>query len=1260
MQPAGNKGRRGQKTWSFAAHSSSVNCISIGRKSAERFITGGDDKKLHLWSTRQRAPLLSLRGNTSAIQSVLLDASEELAVAGGAAGAVKLWDLVEGRAIRTMTGHKAAPVALDLYSAGGLCASLSPADGTARVWDPRQKEAAHVFRGMGAGDAGEGGGAVGGGGAEGRGAGAGGGAESAGGKGGKTVGCVRFSPDGRWVVAGGQDGRIKLFDLAQGRLFAQLAGHAGAVAALDFHPQELLLASAARDRTVRWWDLESFNCVDCSPAGAGGTAALAFAPQGDALFAPCVDHLKVSAPRSKARFQKSTTLYPVSLLGSVLPLPWRLDNPLAFHPAAPPAAAARIQVWGWEPISPNIYTSSSPSTSPLLTHLSSPVPTSQSSTAHLPLIPLSLPLPLLPLSLPLLLPPQSPGQSEPATLPSSRARSSSLPRSLARHLAPTIASLQRARRAPSPSPSPSACCDGERERERAREREREKEWDDRVSVGTPRRYVRSPQRSNGGVGRGERGERGSAVRCSSEGGWWGGREGKGGRGGVVAAVVLGRDDCNGGGDKGGNYGGYTTGGDTSTDDECTSHRLSRGGSASHGATTTATAAAAAATAAHGHTTSRRGSHVHSLASPRRSPPSSSPSNPTGHFSAPAASARAAPSSSATPVTVTPGARVPSAAAHPASPAAGRANAAAATAPAPASAAATTPTPPAAATQAAAGRGGQGAVSGRSPIVDLVSRVSDWIGSLSSQEQSGAGEKRGGGSGGSERRKAERGGSEGKAGERGRGKVEEEVADAAAAAGAGAGGGATGSAGNGGGSSSFGRLGQTARRMTFGSGGNGGGNNGDGNTHAVAAAAAAASAATASRGSGSRPGSGTAVAPASAAAGRVIKNTPANTTTNANADANACTHTTSGDHPSIPPYAASLRAPYAADTQPDSSPPPTCSSASASLSVGSWGFRTSSKARGKRQGSPVPALSEGRSGSVPSQSSLVRKLGLFVPRLRPPYAVDDEEVEEGEEVEQGGGGEMAGMVRSQSEKVPGSGPLVVIRHGGLADVGVSANKKAADSGGVGRRVSGEEERRRGEEKGKEGAVGAAERRGGGTGTSTQVGFSRDGSDAGNGAATAAAAGGGSGGGVVGRVGAGSMGGVEERASVGVAQRQVGGGAGDLIPFLREAERQEQLQQAQQQQQRHHPQQHQQLQHHHHPQQQQQQQGGGQASEDEAAMVAAVKEGHEGVVRQLAARRQAVRQVGEMWSDGLVADALAFLAVTADEGVSGGRGLVGGGV
>ncbi|CAI5989162.1 unnamed protein product [Closterium sp. NIES-64] len=1329
-----------------------ADCSPVGRrKSAERFITGGDDKKLHLWSTRQRAPLLSLRGNTSAIQSVLLDASEELAVAGGAAGAVKLWDLVEGRgeggegsmgrgvvrgerdvvearsgeggwyqvevrgewggwdqveargesedvgagggrgeggaewsdscrlpsipaipfpsspprafslppqfpssphpsrhllplipspplliaslfpliaaslppspprappAIRTMTGHKAAPVALDLYSAGGLCASLSPADGTARVWDPRQKEAAHVFRGMGAGDAGEGGGAVGGGGAEGRGAGAGGGAESVGGKGGKTVGCVRFSPDGRWVVAGGQDGRIKLFDLAQGRLFAQLAGHAGAVAALDFHPQELLLASAARDRTVRWWDLESFNCVDCTPAGAGGTAALAFAPQGDALFAPCVDHLKVWGwepircfdtvhvgwPKVADVSVNDTSLVAVSASVTVVTL-WTVDLERVLPFCKDPELCFD------EPLPLPSPTSSSP-----------PSPVSPSS-----------PTPLCPLPASAAI---QQGSRAPATLPSSRARSSSLPRSLARHLAPTIASLQRARCAPSPSPSPSTCCDGERERERAREREREKEWDDRVSVGTPRRYVRSPQRSNGGVGRGERGDRGSAARCSSEGGWWGDREGKGGRGGVVAAVVLGCDDCNGGGDKRGNYGGYTTGGDTSTDDECTSHRLARGSSASHGAT-----AAVAATAA-----SRRSSHVHSLASPRRSPPSSSPSNPTGHSPAPAASARTAPSSSATPVTVTPSARVPSAAAHPASPARGRANAAAAGAPA--SAAAATPATPAAAvaTQAAAGRGGQGAVSGRSPIVDLVSRVSDWIGSLSSQEQTSAGERRAGGSGGSERRKAERGGSEGRMGERWRGKVEEEVADAGA--GAGGGGGATGSAGNGGGSSSFGRLGQTARRMTFGSGGNGGGNNGDGNTHAVAAAAAAAAAAaTASRGSGSRPGSGAAVAPASAAAGRAINNTPTNATTNANADANACTHTTSGDHPSIPPYAASLRAPYAADTQPDNSPPPTCSSASASLSVGSWGFRTSSKARGKRQGSPVPALSEGRSGSMPSQSSLVRKLGLFVPRLRPPYAVDDEEVEEGEEVEQGGGGEMAGMVRSQSEKVPGSGPLV-IRHGGLADVEVSANQKVAGSGGVTRRVSGEEERRRGQEKGKEGAVGAAETGGGAeggpakglvTGASAESGImSREGNDWGHGAAAAA------GGGVVGRVGEGSMGGLETRAGAGAVPRQVGGGAGDLIPFLREAERQEQLQQTQQAQQQRH-----------HPQQQQQQHGGGQSSEEEAAVIAAVGGGHEAVVRQLAARRQAVRQVGEMWRDGLMADVLAFLAVTADEGVSGGE-------
>lgn len=34
----------------FVAHSSSVNCLKIGRKSSRVLVTGGEDHKVNLWS----------------------------------------------------------------------------------------------------------------------------------------------------------------------------------------------------------------------------------------------------------------------------------------------------------------------------------------------------------------------------------------------------------------------------------------------------------------------------------------------------------------------------------------------------------------------------------------------------------------------------------------------------------------------------------------------------------------------------------------------------------------------------------------------------------------------------------------------------------------------------------------------------------------------------------------------------------------------------------------------------------------------------------------------------------------------------------------------------------------------------------------------------------------------------------------------------------------------------------------------------------
>ena len=76
---------------------------------------------------------------------------------------------------------------------------------------------------------------------------------------------ILFSPDGRWVISGADDGLIKLWDLTMGKLLHEFTFHSGAITALAIHPSEFLMASASADRTLRLWDLETFEPLCCTP-----------------------------------------------------------------------------------------------------------------------------------------------------------------------------------------------------------------------------------------------------------------------------------------------------------------------------------------------------------------------------------------------------------------------------------------------------------------------------------------------------------------------------------------------------------------------------------------------------------------------------------------------------------------------------------------------------------------------------------------------------------------------------------------------------------------------------------------------------------------------------------------------------------------------------------------------------------------------------------------------------------------------------------
>ncbi|KAG9136672.1 hypothetical protein Leryth_004459 [Lithospermum erythrorhizon] len=249
--------KRAYKLQEFVAHSLSVNCLKIGRKSSRILVTGGEDHKVNLWAIGKPNALLSLSGHSSGIDSVSFDSSEVLVAGGAASGTIKIWDLEEAKIVRTLTGHRSNCSTLDFHPFGELFASGS-LDTNLKIWDIRRKGCLQTYKGHTRG-----------------------------------VNSIRFTPDGRWVVSGGEDNSVKLWDLTAGKLMHEFKSHEGEIECIDFHPHEFLLATGSADKTVKFWDLETFELIGSSGPETSGVRCMTFNPDGKTLLCGLHESLKV-------------------------------------------------------------------------------------------------------------------------------------------------------------------------------------------------------------------------------------------------------------------------------------------------------------------------------------------------------------------------------------------------------------------------------------------------------------------------------------------------------------------------------------------------------------------------------------------------------------------------------------------------------------------------------------------------------------------------------------------------------------------------------------------------------------------------------------------------------------------------------------------------------------------------------------------------------------------------------------------------------
>lgn len=240
----------------LVAHSASVNCLALGRKSGRVMVTGGDDKKVNLWAVGKERCFMSLSGHTSPVECVQFNHVEELVCSGSSVGTLKVWDLENLKLIRTLNGHRDAIKCIDFHPYEEFLASGS-ADCSIKFWDSRKKGCLFTYPGHDL-----------------------------------TVNSVKFSPDGNWIASCSEDSNIKIWDIRIGRVLKEFDDHKTSVTCLEFHPHEFLLASSGEDRTVNFYDLENFQLVS-REHNLGTIRSICFHPEGECLFTGMRDCLKV-------------------------------------------------------------------------------------------------------------------------------------------------------------------------------------------------------------------------------------------------------------------------------------------------------------------------------------------------------------------------------------------------------------------------------------------------------------------------------------------------------------------------------------------------------------------------------------------------------------------------------------------------------------------------------------------------------------------------------------------------------------------------------------------------------------------------------------------------------------------------------------------------------------------------------------------------------------------------------------------------------
>ncbi|HEY9830275.1 MAG TPA: NB-ARC domain-containing protein [Stenomitos sp.] len=209
--------------------------------------SGSEDRTIKLWDILSGQHLNTLTGHKDAVFSVLFSPDGQTLCSGSLDGTIKLWDILTGECRKTLQGHRGGIWSISLSADGKLLASGSQ-DQTLKLWDVDTGCCIQTLQGHQS-----------------------------------WIRACAISPNRQVLVSGSADGTIKLWQVNTGECYKTLQAHTGPVLSVAFDPDEQTFASSGADGIIKLWDVSTWQRCEILQGHDKWVRFLAYSPDGQIL-----------------------------------------------------------------------------------------------------------------------------------------------------------------------------------------------------------------------------------------------------------------------------------------------------------------------------------------------------------------------------------------------------------------------------------------------------------------------------------------------------------------------------------------------------------------------------------------------------------------------------------------------------------------------------------------------------------------------------------------------------------------------------------------------------------------------------------------------------------------------------------------------------------------------------------------------------------------------------------------------------------------